>query len=511
METRLNEEDNRLRQYLSLTSQGKLKAALDDELISAHITYILGTSSATNSTASGNQNNAITSTFMTLMRDNRQDDLKRLYNLLSRVPSTLDQMRDCIGEYTRQSGLAIVQSMVHQSSPSQPTNTMKSNISTSANADVTANAHPIANQEDSNETSRPETKAAASTAAASTAAASNQSIASQYVNQILELQQKLASIINQCFKKDKKALQKQQDAFDFFINHNEISSGLKMSLLSNAYANNNYLSITYGHHTASYYLATYLDEILKSNHSDNAVVGIANEMELDQHIEQVLLIFRHISDKDLFEYFYKSLLSKRLLSNKKFNDDLEKIILSKFKAECGYQYTSKMEGMFKDIQMSKIVMEDYQSYNQNKESAPLTTQKYNSNIAELELQILTAGYWPLNSIPSCRIPDILQNTIDTFLSFYMPKNNGKRLSWLFHLGTIDMKANFGPGGRKELNISTYQGCILMCFNKKAQYTLQELNMLCNIPELEFRRHLLSLCTPKLKILKKSSTGKVTLL
>lgn len=58
-------------------------------------------------------------------------------------------------------------------------------------------------------------------------------------------------------------------------------------------------------------------------------------------------------------------------------------------------------------------------------------------------------------------------------------------------------------------MSLYQLCILMQFNDTATLTLDALRGACEIPEQEFKRHLLSLCTPKLRILKKHSKGKVS--
>jgi cullin 3 len=54
-------------------------------------------------------------------------------------------------------------------------------------------------------------------------------------------------------------------------------------------------------------------------------------------------------------------------------------------------------------------------------------------------------------------------------------------------------------------------CILLCFNninEQEGQSLEKLKNICNIPAAEFIRHLLSLCTPKNRILKKSSVGKV---
>ena len=53
--------------------------------------------------------------------------------------------------------------------------------------------------------------------------------------------------------------------------------------------------------------------------------------------------FRFLSDKDVFENFYRSHLSRRLLTAKSASDEIEKVMIAKLKSECGQQFTSKME------------------------------------------------------------------------------------------------------------------------------------------------------------------------
>jgi cullin 3 len=50
-------------------------------------------------------------------------------------------------------------------------------------------------------------------------------------------------------------------------------------------------------------------------------------------------------------------------------------------------------------------------------------------------------------------------------------------------------------------------CILMLFNENTTLTLDAIRNATNITENELRRHLLSLCTPRLKVLKKASKVK----
>ena len=69
--------------------------------------------------------------------------------------------------------------------------------------------------------------------------------------------------------------------------------------------------------------------------------------------------FRDCQGKDIFEAFYKKDLAKRLLLNKCSSYDLERSLISKLKSECGGKFTSKIEGMFKDVDISKGVYEEF--------------------------------------------------------------------------------------------------------------------------------------------------------
>ena len=51
----------------------------------------------------------------------------------------------------------------------------------------------------------------------------------------------------------------------------------------------------------------------------------------------MLLLFRYITGKDVFEAFYKKDLAKRLLLGKSASIDAEKSMIAKLKAECGAQ------------------------------------------------------------------------------------------------------------------------------------------------------------------------------
>ncbi|CAN0345890.1 unnamed protein product, partial [Discosporangium mesarthrocarpum] len=95
------------------------------------------------------------------------------------------------------------------------------------------------------------------------------------------------------------------------------------------------------------YLATYIDDLLKSG-----LRGMAED-QAEEMLDKVVVIFRYLQDKDVFQNFYKTHLSKRLLGGRSVSDEVEKNMIAKLKTECGYQFTSKLEGMFTDMKISK--------------------------------------------------------------------------------------------------------------------------------------------------------------
>ena len=81
--------------------------------------------------------------------------------------------------------------------------------------------------------------------------------------------------------------------------------------------------------------------------------------ERDRDLDAAMTIFRYLSDKDVFEAFYRKELSKRLLLRTSASDEAEKAMISKLRAECGTAFTFKLEGMFKDMELSRDLMQKY--------------------------------------------------------------------------------------------------------------------------------------------------------
>ena len=82
----------------------------------------------------------------------------------------------------------------------------------------------------------------------------------------------------------------------------------------------------------------------------------ASEEEAERLLDKVMMLFRFLQEKDVFEKYYKQHLAKRLLGGRTVSDDTERSFIGKLKTECGYQFTSKIEGMFIDMRTSADLM-----------------------------------------------------------------------------------------------------------------------------------------------------------
>ena len=156
----------------------------------------------------------------------------------------------------------------------------------------------------------------------------------------------------------------------------------------------------------------------------------------------------------MFERYYKQHLAKRLLLNKSTSDDAEKNLISKFKNECGAQFTVKLEGMFKDISLSISTMDKFKEWLQRPDTSREVVE------VDLTVRVLTTGYWPTQSPPGCcTIPPAAQLAYDTFSRYYLSNHSGRRLTLQANLGFADLNATFFTSMEKKhvLQVCTYSG------------------------------------------------------
>lgn len=272
------------------------------------------------------------------------------------------------------------------------------------------------------------------------------------------------------------------------------------------------------------YLSLFIDDKLKKG-----LKGMS-EQEIEIVLDKTMVLFRFLQEKDVFERYYKQHLARRLLGNKSISDDSEKNMITKLKNECGCQFTSKLEGMFKDMQISTSTNTEFKQHIQDSGTS--------LKGVDLSVRVLTTGCWPTQTSNSnCNIPPAPRHAFDVFRRFYLGKHSGRQLTLQPQMGTADLNATFyavakvkpstsassvdgnvgdsstssrTPQTRKHiLQVTTSQMVILLLFNNREKWNFEELQQETDIPVRELTRALQSLACgkPNQRVLAKEPKGK----
>uniref|UniRef100_A0AAZ3NSB5 Cullin family profile domain-containing protein n=1 Tax=Oncorhynchus tshawytscha TaxID=74940 RepID=A0AAZ3NSB5_ONCTS len=260
------------------------------------------------------------------------------------------------------------------------------------------------------------------------------------VQDLLDFKDKMDNVAQGCFNRNESFINAMKEAFEAFINNRP--------------------------NKPAELIAKYVDCKLRAGNKE------ATEEEMERILDKIMIIFRFIHGKDVFEAFYKKDLAKRLLVGKSASCKLSKSMLSKLKHECGAAFTSKLEGMFKDMELSKDVMIQFKQVN-----------------TDSSMSLTLTTYCSIHLPPMVKLQEV-------FKLFYLGKHSGRKLQWQPTLGHAVLKTEFKEG-KKELQVSLFQTC-LVCVSQQGS----------NQPlEGELRRTLQSLACGKARVLNKSPRGK----
>jgi len=284
------------------------------------------------------------------------------------------------------------------------------------------------------------------------------------VQDVLEFKTKIDNIFETCFQKNESLKFSIKSSFEHFLNSRQ--------------------------NKPAELIAKFIDGKLRSGNKGQS------EEELEKSLDNAIILFRFMNGKDMFEAFYKKDLAKRLLLNRSASTDAEKQMISKLKTECGSMFTNKLEGMFKDVDVSHDLMTGFKKSQLNKK---------NIEGMDLNVTVITTGYWPSYNPEPVILPHDIAQLQDVFKEFYLDKHTGRTLKWQNSLGQCTLRAALDHG-KKELQVSVYQAVTLLLFNDKEQYTFKEIETLTGIVPDELKRTLQSLSVSKVKVLRKSVKG-----
>ncbi|ETO26905.1 hypothetical protein RFI_10225 [Reticulomyxa filosa] len=169
-----------------------------------------------------------------------------------------------------------------------------------------------------------------------------------FVESVLLLRETFQEIVDKAFDDDKYFQRSLNEAFEYFINLDT---------------------------RAAQYLSLFTDSLLRRH----SVSSKMQDSQIQKKLDDVMLVLKYLKDKDIFEEFYKQHLAQRLLHGNGNSEFHEKLMIGKLK------FTSKLEGMFKDIEQSRSLTEQWNLF---AKQFPVSSDP----IVELDAKVLTTGF-----------------------------------------------------------------------------------------------------------------------
>lgn len=168
------------------------------------------------------------------------------------------------------------------------------------------------------------------------------------------------------------------------------------------------------------FISLYVDYAMRKNYQ--------SESEIEPYLDSALVLFNFLKDRDMFESYYKIHLSKRLLMTRSQplqQQEAEKLFITKLKKECGHHFTSKIEGMFNDMRLSRESMEVFREH-----------KAYNLKASNIDLyvNILTSSFWPAYTASKAILPVEMEACCNAFAAYYHEVHSGRKITWQKNLG-----------------------------------------------------------------------------
>ncbi|KAF9427117.1 Cullin-2 [Podila epigama] len=292
----------------------------------------------------------------------------------------------------------------------------------------------------------------------------------EYVEQLIQLHSKYMQMCTKVFSNDASFVAAVDKAFRTIVNDTATNSAARSPEV----------------------MARYTDTLLRKKQK----TGLT-EADIEDRLTRVVILFKYIDDKDLFQKFYSRVLAKRLIFDSSLSAEAEANMISRLKSACGVEYTSKLQRMFTDMTISNDLNTGFKEW--------LSVNEL-SNGLDFGILVLTAGSWPVNSTQPLEFqcPDELEKSITNFTTFYDKRHNGRKLSWFWHWCRADVRVNY-LDKRYELSLSLYQFAVLACFNTGDSFTLVEIQRQTKLIEFELIRVVKSLVDAGLVLSSTSTT------
>lgn len=208
-------------------------------------------------------------------------------------------------------------------------------------------------------------------------------------------------------------------------------------------------------------------------HIDYTLKNFPHKFNYDHivnYFERIMLIFRLLDDKDIFEINNRKFLCQRILSQV-YNEDLELKLINRLKLENGTIFTFRSEIMINDIKNSINIFDNYRT---SKYYHKLSKDLDNFKNIEINVKILTQGSWLINQEENINSKELIAMSdcnnrfrflkiSENFEEFYKAFFPGKLLNYNLSNSTCELYSKLN-GKHYNFTVCSLQALILLCFS-----------------------------------------------
>ncbi|XP_030062053.1 anaphase-promoting complex subunit 2 [Microcaecilia unicolor] len=193
----------------------------------------------------------------------------------------------------------------------------------------------------------------------------------------------------------------------------------------------------------------------------------------------ISLLVSIYGSKELFINEYRTLLADRLLHQFNYSSEREIRNVELLKLRFGEAQMHYCEVMLKDMADSRRINANIRD---EEEKLP-EEEKPSFNLVAV---ILSSEFWPPLKEEKLELPDQIKEAMEAYTKKYEKLKAMRTLSWKHHLGLVNLDVELADR-TLSLAVSSVHAAIILNFQSKSTWTLEELSEVLKVPLISLRR------------------------
>lgn len=189
----------------------------------------------------------------------------------------------------------------------------------------------------------------------------------------------------------------------------------------------------------------------------------------------ISLLVSIYGSKDIFIDEYRAVLADRLLHQLNYNTAREIRNVELLKLRFGESHMHYCEVMLKD-------MADSRRINSNIREEESRLSKDEQPPLSLSAIILSSEFWPTLKEEKLELPPVVLQAMEAYTHRYEKLKAMRTLSWKPHLGSVTLDVELEDRTLSNLTVSPIHAAIILHFQEKSSWTLEELSTKLGAPK-----------------------------